>query len=281
MENKTAVAALAALAQETRLSVFRLLVEAGPKGLPAGESAKAGSAAGDAVIPSQGAEPCRTRDFTPGGRFVYYAANFEQMAALMSFLTQNCCHGMPQECLTIVETALGTLLRAAIDETQDRQGADHETLSRPRRRRRSRSQHPFLFDRLRAPATVQSRTTRSGCSKTRASTSRSPSEARKPASITSGFQVDSEEELTALREQVADAEIAALDQPDATCCYARSDKYWITDPQGIAWETYRTLGEARDLRRRDEDSPGGGACCAPRPQTVSHRAARRRLKKCC
>jgi catechol 2,3-dioxygenase-like lactoylglutathione lyase family enzyme len=43
-----------------------------------------------------------------------------------------------------------------------------------------------------------------------------------------GFQVDSEEELGALRKQVADAEIAALDQPDAQCCYARSDKYWTT-----------------------------------------------------
>src|SRR5687768_1015479 len=54
-----------------------------------------------------------------------------------------------------------------------------------------------------------------------------------------GLQVDSDEELTALRAQVASAEIAALDQPHATCCYARSDKYWITDPQGVAWETYR------------------------------------------
>ena len=56
-----------------------------------------------------------------------------------------------------------------------------------------------------------------------------------------GLQVESETELTALREQVARREIAALDQPNATCCYARSDKYWTTDPQGIAWETFHTL----------------------------------------
>ena len=49
-----------------------------------------------------------------------------------------------------------------------------------------------------------------------------------------GFQVDSNEELGELRQKVADAEIAALDQPQSECCYARSDKYWITDPQGIA-----------------------------------------------
>lgn len=58
-----------------------------------------------------------------------------------------------------------------------------------------------------------------------------------------GFQVDSDEELAALRSQVRAAEIAAVDQPDATCCYARSDKYWVTDPQGVAWETYHTFGE--------------------------------------
>ena len=56
-----------------------------------------------------------------------------------------------------------------------------------------------------------------------------------------GLQVDSNEELVALREQVSSAEIAAQDQPNADCCYARSDKYWTTDPQGIAWETFHTL----------------------------------------
>jgi hypothetical protein len=40
------------------------------------------------------------------GRFVYYAVDFERMAALMTFLTQNCCQGMPQACLSVVETAL-------------------------------------------------------------------------------------------------------------------------------------------------------------------------------
>ena len=56
-----------------------------------------------------------------------------------------------------------------------------------------------------------------------------------------GLQVDSDEALAALREQVAKAEIAALDQQAASCCYAKSNKYWITDPQGIAWETFHSL----------------------------------------
>lgn len=56
-----------------------------------------------------------------------------------------------------------------------------------------------------------------------------------------GMQVESETELTELRGQVAAGEMAALDQPNSQCCYARSDKYWTTDPQGIAWETFHTL----------------------------------------
>ena len=63
-----------------------------------------------------------------------------------------------------------------------------------------------------------------------------------------GVQVESETELTALRDQVAAAEIAALDQPNSECCYARSDKYWTTDPQGIAWETFHTLDTPPCLR---------------------------------
>lgn len=83
-----------------------------------------------------------------------------------------------------------------------------------------------------------------------------------------GFQVDSDEELAEPRQKVAGAEIAALDQPQTECCYARSDKYWITDPQGIAYETYRTLGEVEiygvDMPKVAEPS----ACCAPKPRVV-------------
>ena len=96
-----------------------------------------------------------------------------------------------------------------------------------------------------------------------------------------GFQVDSDEELSALRKQVADAQIAALDQRDATCCYARSDKYWITDPQGVAWETYRTLGEAQIYGAETKKSEEAGACCSPRPETVSIVARKGTSQKCC
>ena len=82
-----------------------------------------------------------------------------------------------------------------------------------------------------------------------------------------GVQVESDEELMALRKQVAKAQITALDQPDADCCYARSDKYWTTDPQGIAWETFHSLDSITvygDTERAEET-----ACCAPGSRTHS------------
>jgi catechol 2,3-dioxygenase-like lactoylglutathione lyase family enzyme len=74
-----------------------------------------------------------------------------------------------------------------------------------------------------------------------------------------GIQLDSAEELAALREQVADAQIAAQDQSNAECCYARSDKYWTTDPQGIAWETFHTL-ESIPVRGKSA-RPDASSCC--------------------
>lgn len=108
MEIKDAVQALAALAQETRLAIFRMLVEAGPQGVPAG---RIGETLGVAATTlsfhlkelTHAGLACARQE----GRFIYYSADFECMAALMSFLTQSCCQGMPEECLTVVETALG------------------------------------------------------------------------------------------------------------------------------------------------------------------------------
>ena len=97
-----------------------------------------------------------------------------------------------------------------------------------------------------------------------------------------GFQVDTDEELSALREQVATAEIAAFDQPNAECCYARSDKYWITDPQGVAWETYRTLGEAQIYGANSRHKAAeAAACCAPRPEPITIMPRKTGTDKCC
>jgi len=96
MEIKAAVTALAALAQNTRLAIFRALVQAGPAGLPAG---KIGEITG--VPPSSlsfhlkelaHADLIGSRQ---EGRFVIYTANFSTMNGLLAFLTESCCGGNP------------------------------------------------------------------------------------------------------------------------------------------------------------------------------------------
>ena len=76
-----------------------------------------------------------------------------------------------------------------------------------------------------------------------------------------GIQVDSAEELTVLREQVAAADIQARDEAGANCCYAKSDKYWVQDPQGVAWETFHTLSGIPVFG--EQSAPAQSACCVP------------------
>ena len=79
-----------------------------------------------------------------------------------------------------------------------------------------------------------------------------------------GIQVESEKELIELRQQVAAAEISALDQPSAECCYTRSEKYWITDPQGVPWEIFHTLDSIPVFGETARTEHG--ACCSPTPR---------------
>ncbi|WP_137936716.1 metalloregulator ArsR/SmtB family transcription factor [Chitinivorax sp. B] len=94
MENKTAVTLLTALAQESRLSIFRLLVQHGPEGLPAG---KIGELLGipPATLSFHLKELSRAELVLArqAGRFVFYSVNFPTMNDLLGFLTENCCAG--------------------------------------------------------------------------------------------------------------------------------------------------------------------------------------------
>ncbi len=60
-----------------------------------------------------------------------------------------------------------------------------------------------------------------------------------------GFQVEDEKELSAMREQLQKADIATYDEGETVCCYAESDKSWLQDPAGIAWEAYQIMGDAQ------------------------------------
>src|ERR1700693_617471 len=96
MEKQNVVAALAALAQDNRLDVFRLLVQAGPEGMPAGAGATALKIAPNTLtfhfdrLRTAGLVTVRRE-----GRSMIYAAHFDTMNALLGFLTDNCCVGAP------------------------------------------------------------------------------------------------------------------------------------------------------------------------------------------
>jgi lactoylglutathione lyase len=77
-----------------------------------------------------------------------------------------------------------------------------------------------------------------------------------------GIQADSEEELAELKARARAADLALLADGETTCCYARSDKYWVTDPQGIAWEHYHTLSNIPVFSERPGAAGEDSACCA-------------------
>ncbi|MCB1704253.1 MAG: VOC family protein [Halioglobus sp.] len=60
-----------------------------------------------------------------------------------------------------------------------------------------------------------------------------------------GIQVDEDRELEEMRDRLKAADMSVFDEGETVCCYARSDKSWVEDPAGIAWEAYKTMDEAR------------------------------------
>ena len=94
MESKVAVLALSALAQDSRLEVYRLLVQAGPDGMAASEIAeRLGVPANTLSFHLKTLSHAQLVHSRQEGRFIFYSTNYEQMNALLSFLTENCCGG--------------------------------------------------------------------------------------------------------------------------------------------------------------------------------------------
>lgn len=106
MNEKQAVKALSALAQETRLRIFRHLVERGPGGMPAGEI-------GNALDVAPATLSFHLKELEAGGlltsrresRKIIYSTHFEGMGSLLEFLTEDCCKGDPRACLPVAKTA--------------------------------------------------------------------------------------------------------------------------------------------------------------------------------
>lgn len=82
-----------------------------------------------------------------------------------------------------------------------------------------------------------------------------------------GFQTDDAEELDALKERARTADMALIDEGATSCCYARSEKHWITDPQGVGWEHFHSLASIPVFHEAEGSS--AKACCSPAPRAAA------------
>ncbi|UVT17085.1 MAG: VOC family protein [Nitrospira sp.] len=76
-----------------------------------------------------------------------------------------------------------------------------------------------------------------------------------------GIQVDDNGELDELRGRLKSAALPVFDEGETVCCYAKSDKTWVQDPAGVAWETYRTMEDAQIFAEKSVSAES--ACCTP------------------
>ena len=83
-----------------------------------------------------------------------------------------------------------------------------------------------------------------------------------------GVQTDNAAELSELAARLKAAGAETFDQEATTCCYANSDKSWVTDTAGVRWETFFTHGEATAYGEDEVIPDMSGACCAPKPTAV-------------
>ncbi|HEV8107848.1 MAG TPA: ArsI/CadI family heavy metal resistance metalloenzyme [Burkholderiales bacterium] len=89
--------------------------------------------------------------------------------------------------------------------------------------------------------------------------------ASKPGLDHLGIQAENGAELKELGSRLAQADVSVQAQKGASCCYARSDKYWTIDPQGVAWESFHTLDSVPvyGADSRDREAAASSGCCAP------------------
>jgi len=78
-----------------------------------------------------------------------------------------------------------------------------------------------------------------------------------------GLQAAQPEDLAAIGQRLQAADAVALAEAGTTCCYARSDKYWAVDPQGVRWESFHTFGDATSYHAEAEDQAPRESCCGP------------------
>jgi catechol 2,3-dioxygenase-like lactoylglutathione lyase family enzyme len=105
-----------------------------------------------------------------------------------------------------------------------------------------------------------------------------------------GIQTDTAEDLVLQKERAQSADLALFDTGESTCCYARSEKHWITDPQGVAWEHFHTLGSipvyreesgTAVLEQSSHQAPVATGCCPPANRGKSVGIPIKSTSSCC
>jgi catechol 2,3-dioxygenase-like lactoylglutathione lyase family enzyme len=87
-----------------------------------------------------------------------------------------------------------------------------------------------------------------------------------------GFQVDHPSELEEIHSRLQAADAGVTEEKDVSCCYARSDKYWVTDPAGVPWESFHSLGTVPFYNGETKEAEKG-AGCAPSEEGSARAAA--------
>ncbi|MBN9567080.1 MAG: glyoxalase/bleomycin resistance/dioxygenase family protein [Alphaproteobacteria bacterium] len=82
-----------------------------------------------------------------------------------------------------------------------------------------------------------------------------------------GIQAENEDELAEIYGRLEQAERPVIEETATVCCYAQSDKQWIADPQGVAWETFLTHGESTVYGQERATALAGAGCCEPASMT--------------
>jgi catechol 2,3-dioxygenase-like lactoylglutathione lyase family enzyme len=104
---------------------------------------------------------------------------------------------------------------------------------------------------------------------------------RKPGLDHFGIQVDEEKELSEVRDRIAKAELATFDEEETTCCYAKSDKTWVMDPAGVAWEAYQFMGDAEIFHEAKMPPAPSTSCRAPKEKNAAEAKPESKKSGCC